>query len=724
MLNPKKRFKKMKKFILSLGLILMALNLTNCAKFEEATPAVETKGDFVIYASTETRTANDGLNTVWSTGDDMSVFHAVTDGKTYTKDGQFKLQDVATGQFKGNVNGTLDAQEEYDWYAMYPYSSYVPGPANTGSGYMTIGCSATQTQTQTGNNSMAHVAGKNYPLVGKAYAVPANQSPALAMTHVATLLEFEVTNSLEEAITVSEIKFTAPSALVGTFYIDFTDIDNITATLSGDSYTSKTATLIVKNGEAIEAGKSAKFYLPVAPFEAAAETELSIEVNVTAGEKFGVLAKKITLAKATTFKAGKIKNVKVNYDAEFVEVNEDWVDNAYNLVTSASHLNAGDKVIIVAKDSNFALSATQNSNNRGQAAITKNSNNTVEFDNNVQILTLKEGTVDGTFAFYTGSGYLYAASSGSNHLKTQTTKDANASWSIVINPTDGVATVVAKGTYTHNTMQYNQTSSLFSCYDGASQKPICIYKLVGEYTPAVPAIDYSIADVSLAADATSGETTVVATNADGWNITAETDAEWITNLQYANGKITFSSVANDGDVRTAIVTVTAVKEGYDNVVKTFTITQAKFSTGDDVAVGNSYSYTFTAKQFSANGMKNLGGLNWTLAGDGGYWGWDSNGKGHQFGSGNKPYKSMTLTISGYEGGINTIKINTSGASSISASFTVSVGGKQIGAKKSLTTSATEYTFTTNDNELLTGDIVFTYTQTSKKAIYIKSIAIN
>ena len=319
MLNPKKRFKKMKKFILSLGLILMALNLTNCAKFEEATPAVETKGDFVIYASTDTRTANDGLNTVWSIGDDMSVFHAVTNGTTYTKDGQFKLQDVASGQFLGNVNGTLDAEKVYDWYAMYPYSSYVPGPANTGSGFMTIGCSASATQTQTGNNSMAHVAGKNYPLVGKAYAVPANQSPALAMTHVATLLEFEVTNSLDEAITVSNIKFTAPSYLVGTFYIDFDDISKISAASSGSSYTSKTATLIVKNGEAIEAGESAKFYLPVAPFEAAANAKLSIEVNVTAGEKVGMLAKEITLANATSFVAGKIKNVKVNYNAEFVE---------------------------------------------------------------------------------------------------------------------------------------------------------------------------------------------------------------------------------------------------------------------------------------------------------------------------------------------------------------------------------------------------------------------
>lgn len=308
----------MKKFILSLGLIAMAFNLTNCAQYEEATPSVETKGDFALYASVS-RTANDGLNTVWSTGDDLGVFHAVTDGTTYTKDGQFKLEDATTGCFLGNVNGTLDSQEEYDWYAMYPYSSYVPGPKNTGSGYMTIGCAASATQTQTGNNSLAHVAGKNFPLVGKAYAVPAGSAPALAMTHVATLLEFEVTNSLDEAITVSNIKFTAPAALVGTFYIDFTDIANITATSSGSSYTSKSATLIVKNGEAIAAGASAKFYLPVAPFTAAANAKLALEVNVTAGEKVGLLSKEITLATETSFKAGKIKPIKVNYNVEFVD---------------------------------------------------------------------------------------------------------------------------------------------------------------------------------------------------------------------------------------------------------------------------------------------------------------------------------------------------------------------------------------------------------------------
>ena len=463
---------KMKKFILSLGLIATAFGLTNCTKNEEVTPVVETKGDFAIYASTETRTANDGLNTVWVAGDDLGVFHAVTDGTTYTKDGQFKLEDVETAQFLGSVNGTLDIDEEYDWYAMYPYSSYVPGPANTGSGYMTIGCDASATQTQTGNNSMAHVAGKNYPLVGKAYAVPANQAPALAMTHVATLLEFEVTNSLEEAITVSNIKFTAPTAIVGTFYIDFTDTDNIDAVSSGDSYTSKTATLIVNNGEAIAAGASAKFYLPVAPFTAEANGTLAIEVNVTTGEKEGTFTKEITLAEQTSFVAGKIKNVKVNYNAELVEAAKP-ADFAYQLVTDVNELQVGDYVIIAAKSANYALSTDQKSNNRGQCAITKTGDYAIVGDD-VQYLTLEEGTVDGTFAFYTGSGYLYAASSDNNYLKTQTKNDANSSWTITIS--DGTASVVANGTNSHKVMQYNGDSSLFACYVSASQSAIALYK--------------------------------------------------------------------------------------------------------------------------------------------------------------------------------------------------------------------------------------------------------
>lgn len=147
----------------------------------------------------------------------------------------------------------------------------------------------------------------------------------------------------------------------------------------------------------------------------------------------------------------------------------------WTLVTNASSLAAGDQIVIVAKDYNYALSTTQNKNNRGQASVTKNGN-TITLGSDVQELTLEIGKESDTFAFNTGSGYLYAASSSSNYLKTETTLSANSSWSVTI-ATDGTATVKSQGTNTRNTMQYNPSSSIFACYSSASQNAISLYKL-------------------------------------------------------------------------------------------------------------------------------------------------------------------------------------------------------------------------------------------------------
>lgn len=149
-------------------------------------------------------------------------------------------------------------------------------------------------------------------------------------------------------------------------------------------------------------------------------------------------------------------------------------EKSWTLVTDASTLAAGDKIIIAAKDYSYAISETQNKNNRGQASITK-SENTVTLGTGVQELTLEAGNKSGTFSFNTGSGYLYAASSSSNYLRTETSLSNNSSWKITI-AADGTATVVAQGTNTRNTMQYNPSSSLFACYSSASQKAIVIYK--------------------------------------------------------------------------------------------------------------------------------------------------------------------------------------------------------------------------------------------------------
>ena len=135
-----------------------------------------------------------------------------------------------------------------------------------------------------------------------------------------------------------------------------------------------------------------------------------------------------------------------------------------------------------------------------------------------------------------------------------------------------------------------------------------------------------------------------------------------------------------------------------------------------------YNYIFEKTIFSENGTQKLGDLNWTLDGDGEYWGFDSqNGKGQQLGSSKKPYTNMTITSESVSN-VTKLLINTCGASDIKGTLTVTVGGVQIGETITLTKNATDYTF--ESATLLSGEIVLTYTQTSSKAFYILSITID
>ncbi len=180
----------------------------------------------------------------------------------------------------------------------------------------------------------------------------------------------------------------------------------------------------------------------------------------------------ITLA--VTAAEGEVSQAETSDESEIQATKQE----GYILVTDVSNLAVGDKIIIAAAGYDFAISTNQKTNNREHVAITKNAEkNSVLFnsDSTVQVLTLAAGTKDGTFAFYTGSGYLYAASSSDNNMKTQTTLNDNGSWTIAI-ASDGVATVLAQGTNTRNYMRYNSGNSLFSCYASDSQKAISIYK--------------------------------------------------------------------------------------------------------------------------------------------------------------------------------------------------------------------------------------------------------
>lgn len=151
----------------------------------------------------------------------------------------------------------------------------------------------------------------------------------------------------------------------------------------------------------------------------------------------------------------------------------------YQLVTSADQLVAGRTYLIVNVANGKALGTTQNPNNRSAAVVTIEDGIISSIDNTVCELTLGGGTGDWTFfdaGWGNNGGYLYAASSSANHLKTQGSNNANGQWSIVID-TEGVATIQAQGNYSHNLLKYNNSSTIFSCYAANNtQWDVCLFR--------------------------------------------------------------------------------------------------------------------------------------------------------------------------------------------------------------------------------------------------------
>ncbi len=162
------------------------------------------------------------------------------------------------------------------------------------------------------------------------------------------------------------------------------------------------------------------------------------------------------------FKAGK-----VSYTLTVKEKAEEGND-VFVLVEDASTLAADDEIVIVGsrtaddETSYYGMSITQNSNNRAAEDVNMLSDGTIKPNSNVQRFTL-EGDATGWY-FGCADGYIYAASSSGNYLRTKTTADDNAMATIDI--ADGIATVIFQGANTRNNLRFNYNSGtpLFACY--------------------------------------------------------------------------------------------------------------------------------------------------------------------------------------------------------------------------------------------------------------------
>lgn len=113
------------------------------------------------------------------------------------------------------------------------------------------------------------------------------------------------------------------------------------------------------------------------------------------------------------------------------------------------------------------------------------------------------------------------------------------------------------------------------------------------------------------------------------------------------------------------------------------------------------------------------GASWTVTSDASESTFDSS-RGIHYGTGSVPVSYLNLTTSDISGTITQIKVNAAGASKTTAKCNVTVGGSAFGSQVSLTSSATEYTFTGSAS----GTIVVSLSQESAtRALYVKSIEV-
>lgn len=285
--------------------------------------------DFTVYLTdVQTKTVNDGMQTKWAEGDAIGLFHAVAGTDNYVNDNSFTCDNVAANKFTGKLSEELDAGSNYDWYAFYPGISTINGDTPIKfTKYIgrTSMSSFDGKATQTGYNSMAHLAGNQngFPVVGHISNVPAAEFPTIPMKNIASVICVNVTNTLSESIVINSVDIVTPKPIIGKFIVELTENDDIAVSVNNSEQ--EFIRLEVAEGTQISNGERAKFYIGVAPFTVMTGEEMLLYINATIGDK--TVSQRIakTFDDETPFKSGYIKTFNVNYthaDGVPIDVNK------------------------------------------------------------------------------------------------------------------------------------------------------------------------------------------------------------------------------------------------------------------------------------------------------------------------------------------------------------------------------------------------------------------
>ena len=695
----------MKQIIKAFSLSIAAIALFSCEKEAPVQngPVEENVKTVQFSTAPVTKTvfgtpSGSTLPTLWTAN------HAVSISLNLASNKKSSIPVVDEGGATANFQAEIedDNTGSYSFYAISPYDAVV----GVSSGYKSINVNfpTAQTPTATSPDELAQILYGEYA-AGSTFPT----SATMEFKHLSAYGKISFSNlSLAEGESIVSVSLTASEDWAGRYYYYAEDHDTFSKGDFAANSASKTIT--------IHTTSSSDIWFGCAPVDLGGKT-VDVVITTNTGSTY---SKTITIPSGKAFTSGKVNAFTIN-------MNGITSDNAvvYTLVEKAADLSADSKVIIVAADANVAISTTQNNNNRGQAAITKSGKTISSPGADVQIFTLKAGTASGTWAFYTGSGYIYAASSSSNYLRTEETLSANSSWEITIS--GGATSVVAQGTNTRNILRYNSSSSVFSCY-ASGQGAVAIYKegsgsSTPSTTPAITLSNIPTDNISAAGDVVTINYQI-ANPVSGVSVSAspESGDDWVNTFDYStDGEISFV-VDPKTTTGTRTTTITVSYTGAED--KTFEITQDGATSGGGEPT--EYTTTVTASKVASSNASWTGTANetWSVVVTGGATNQNVTNGYAQVGTKASPSTSITISTSGISGTIKSITINCASYSGL-GTVSATVGGSDFG-----TQSQSIPSWSSNAG----GDITFSGSASgaisivmtngnSGRAMYIKSITV-
>ena len=556
----------MKKIYTFFAVIATAVLALSCAKETEEQVQPEPKQGSFEYnfrinreVDGDSKTTLDATTVKWEIGDKIGVY------STSTVNASGEIATLNPVVFPVNLNAAITAGTKV--YCYYPYAA-----ANDEIAATAVKMSIPADQT--GDFDAM-------PQVSIPFEAPSDMAAGstdvsdIYFCNLGSVLRFYVYSSggAYTGETVSSIKFISENALAGSFTFNASAVDyNTPSTLAISGYTAKTLTVTAAPAIGTTTGNAGTVDAVVAPGTYYGK----IVVTTDAARYVYTIAEpnKFTVARSA------IKKLAVNLES--ASCTRAAIVPAGTLFVPATSIANGDVLLLTSGNSGTVKAmGYQKDNNRDAVEVVLN-NGALISTADMYPVTAVTGKINASyFSLYDGKtdGYLFAASSSSNYLRTQSDNSVDSEWEIVLDENAQATTFQATASTKNKIMRYNSSNSLFNCYASASNNPVYVYKLwTGTY---VAAVNKNVANAAAAVEIPyslyneSGTTTATIKTNPG------TCASGIA-VDEANHKVTFSITANTGAERTVEINIT--NNGF---TKTVAVTQAAASvTISSLALGS------------------------------------------------------------------------------------------------------------------------------------------